>query len=120
LYIRHNDYIFPVLRNVLEKGAELETKDEDGRTPLSYAASKRHEAVVGLLLEKGADVEVKSNNGRTSLSCATENGNPELNGIVSFFGIGLSASNCHVWVSGMSYQLYEVQGRIDVLSRSML
>jgi len=40
---------------LLEKGAELETKDEYyGRTPLSWAAENGHEAVVKLLLEKGA------------------------------------------------------------------
>jgi ankyrin repeat protein len=39
---------------LLEKGAELETKDSDGRTPLSLAAWSRYDAIVKLLLEKGA------------------------------------------------------------------
>jgi ankyrin repeat protein len=40
---------------LLEKGAELETKDKNSsRTPLSYAAGNGHEAVAKLLLEKGA------------------------------------------------------------------
>jgi ankyrin repeat protein len=44
-----------VVKLLLEKGAELETKDNyRGRTPLSWAAEKGHEAVVKLLLEKGA------------------------------------------------------------------
>ena len=43
-----------MVKLLLEKGAELETKDNDGRTPLSWAAEKGHEAVVKLLLEKGA------------------------------------------------------------------
>ena len=44
-----------VVKLLLEKGAELETKDNDGWTPLSWAAEKGHEAVVKLLLEKGAE-----------------------------------------------------------------
>ena len=48
------------MKLLLEKGAELETKDKDyGRTPLSWAAEKGHEAVVKLLLEKGAELETK-------------------------------------------------------------
>jgi ankyrin repeat protein len=39
---------------LLEKGAELEAKDQYGRTPLLWAADKGHETVVKLLLEKGA------------------------------------------------------------------
>ena len=42
------------MKLLLEHGAELETKDEDGRTPLSCAAGNGHEAVVKLLLENGA------------------------------------------------------------------
>jgi len=60
---------------LLEKGAELETKDKEySRTPLSHAAENRHEAVVKLLLEKGAELETKSNSGRPPLSYAAGNG----------------------------------------------
>jgi hypothetical protein len=59
-----------VVKLLLEKGAELETKDNRSRTPLSYAAYSEHEAVVKLLLEKGAELETKDNRGRTPLSWA--------------------------------------------------
>jgi len=39
---------------LLGKGAELETKDMIGRTPLLWAARYGHKAVVTLLLEEGA------------------------------------------------------------------
>jgi hypothetical protein len=43
-----------VLKLLLEKVAELESKDKSyGLTPLLYAVEKEHEAVVKLLLEKG-------------------------------------------------------------------
>ena len=38
-----------VVKLLLEKGAELESKDRDGRTPLSWAAENGQEAVVKLL-----------------------------------------------------------------------
>ena len=54
---------------LLEKGAELESKDtEYGQTPLSWAAENGHEAVVKLLLEKGAEPKHKDYNGQTPLS----------------------------------------------------
>jgi ankyrin repeat protein len=52
---------------LLERGAEVDSKDNDGRTPLSWAA-RRPEAVVKLLLERGAELDSKDNYGRTPLS----------------------------------------------------
>ncbi|CZR65340.1 related to nucleoside phosphorylase [Phialocephala subalpina] len=49
-----------VVKLLLDKGAEPETKDtEYGQTPLSWAAENGHEAVVKLLLDKGAEPETK-------------------------------------------------------------
>jgi ankyrin repeat protein len=61
---------------VLLKGRyDLDSKDSYGRTPLSYAAEKGHEAVMKLLVEKGAELETKSDYyGRTPLSYAAEDG----------------------------------------------
>ncbi|CZR67104.1 uncharacterized protein PAC_17003 [Phialocephala subalpina] len=63
-----------VVKLLLEKGTELETKDSSGQTPLLYAAKNGHEAVVKLLLEKGAELETKSAIRRTPLSYAAEKG----------------------------------------------
>jgi ankyrin repeat protein len=56
------------------KGAKLETRSDNGRTALSYAAENGHESVVKLLLEKGAELETRFDNGRTALSYAAWNG----------------------------------------------
>jgi hypothetical protein len=65
-----------VVKQLLEKGAELESKDSYyGRTPLSWAAVNGHKAVVKQLLEKGAELESKdSYYGRTPLSWAADRG----------------------------------------------
>jgi ankyrin repeat protein len=63
-----------VVKLLVEKGADLESKDRFGRIPLSLAAMNGHEAVVKLLVEKGADLEYKDHNGQTSLSFATKYG----------------------------------------------
>jgi ankyrin repeat protein len=38
---------------LLEKGANIEARDKDGRTASRIAASKGHKAILQLLLEKG-------------------------------------------------------------------
>jgi ankyrin repeat protein len=44
---------------LLDAGADFEVKDKDGQTPLLYASTNGHEAVVKLLLTAGAGVVVK-------------------------------------------------------------
>jgi ankyrin repeat protein len=60
-----------VVKLLLEKGADIEHKDNDGRTPLCVAAYNGHLEVVRLLLEKGADIEHKDNDGRIPFSLAS-------------------------------------------------
>ncbi|KAK9446348.1 Pfs, NB-ARC and Ankyrin domain protein [Metarhizium brunneum] len=57
-----------------DKG-DLESRNNDERTPLSWAAENGHEAVVELLLDTGrANVEAKDTVGQTPLSWAAQNG----------------------------------------------
>jgi ankyrin repeat protein len=48
-----------VIKLLLEKNADLESKDKNGQTPLLLAAENGHKAVIKLLLEKNADLEYK-------------------------------------------------------------
>lgn len=52
---------------LVENGADTESKDIQGHTPLMRAASKRNPAIVKLLLDNGADIESKDNKSRTTL-----------------------------------------------------
>jgi ankyrin repeat protein len=48
-----------VVRLLLEKGADMESKPSNDRTLLLWAADGGYEAVVQLLLEKEVDLESK-------------------------------------------------------------
>ncbi|TAQ90799.1 hypothetical protein B7494_g866 [Chlorociboria aeruginascens] len=53
---------------------DIKQKDRLNRTPLSWAASNGHEAVVKLLLEKGAKLGARNKRGQTLLWYAIDNG----------------------------------------------
>jgi cytohesin len=60
---------------LLDKGADVNAKTNDGDTPLHLACRNRNEDVVSLLLEKGADVNAKLDHGDTLLHRACMKGN---------------------------------------------
>ena len=63
-----------VVQLLLEKGADVEARDNDERTALHWAVRGGHTTVMQLLLEKGADVEAKDNRGWTPLGWAAYSG----------------------------------------------
>jgi ankyrin repeat protein len=64
-----------VVKLLLEKGADVDSRDRYGLTPLWHAAKWRRKAVVELLLENAVDVDSEDTEyGRTPLSWAVENG----------------------------------------------
>ena len=54
----------------LASGADLNTKDSEGGTPLHHAAWNGHKEVAELLIEKGANVNAKSDVDETPLDWA--------------------------------------------------
>ncbi|KAK6358787.1 hypothetical protein TWF730_008106 [Orbilia blumenaviensis] len=59
---------------LLDRGVDLEVKDEEGQTPLLLAAAGNYTTVVEMLLNRGADLEVKDRKGQTPLLLAVKLG----------------------------------------------
>lgn len=68
-----------VVRFLEEKGAEVDTRDINGRTALMYASSGPYLDTVALLLSKGSDVNVQGTlEGFTALMTAAAEGQVEI------------------------------------------
>jgi ankyrin repeat protein len=74
----HNHKDGSVTQLLLEHGADINTQNEYGGTPLHYASDYGALEVVRVLLEHGADVEVKRNDGQTALQIAAARGHDEV------------------------------------------
>ena len=63
-----------MVRSFLDKGANIESKNEVGATPLIFASAKGQKEVVALLLDRGANVNAKTSTGITPLMAAASGG----------------------------------------------
>jgi hypothetical protein len=69
----------PKLKELLDKGADVNAKTQYGATALAYACDKGHIEVVKLLLERGANVNVKDTfYGEVPLGWALQKNNVEI------------------------------------------
>lgn len=66
------------VKNLLAKGADINGKDNKGKTPLMGACFWRKEEAVKFLLENGADVNIQDNEGMTALLWVCHRKRPEI------------------------------------------
>ena len=66
------------IQKELDKGTDVNAKDNSGDTPLLRALLFGHEEVAALLIAAGADVNAKTNSGRTPLHDAASWGHEEI------------------------------------------
>jgi len=62
----------------LEKGIDVNTKDDNGQTALHIAIISDNQEIVKLLIDEGADVNAKDENGMTPLLLAVSEGHVDL------------------------------------------
>ena len=60
------------VKSLIKKGAQIESKDSDGMTPLLKAVKNGHSQIASWLLQDGADVNCKDAKGKTPLLHAVE------------------------------------------------
>jgi hypothetical protein len=58
------------IKELLERGADPNAKDDVGWTPLHHAAYRGHTHIVELLIKKGADSSIKNKDGKTPADIA--------------------------------------------------
>jgi len=66
------------LERLLNAGADINSRDELGWTPLIAAAAEGQRGMVQWLLSKGADVNAKDKNGYSALTYAKSSGSKDL------------------------------------------
>ena len=57
----------PYLDTLLRRGAYVDAKDDQGRTPLFYAVMYKNSELIHIFISQGADLDVKDNSGKALL-----------------------------------------------------
>ena len=75
-----------IVQWIIDAGADVNTQNQLGRTPLMRASYYGHEACVKLLLDADADVNTKDNGGCTALMWASYYGHKDIIELLRKYG----------------------------------
>lgn len=79
--------------SLINKGSNLELKDENGLTPLFYSIKENHVELVKALINKGVNINSLDTNGNTPLNFAIENGKEAIANHLIDFGAEANIKN---------------------------
>jgi ankyrin repeat protein len=100
-----------LVRELLDKGAYVNVRDPEGRTPLTEAVWNNNPELVELLLERGANANTQKNDGATPLSIAQGRayGKPRQEIVEMLKKAGAHRKNlrritdCGLWIANCSF-----------------
>lgn len=99
----------------LQKGANINTQDKEGWTPIIWATRIIYPETVKFLLANGADINTQTNNGWTALMIAVSNDYREIIKILSLNGADINIKNNEGLSAIMMAEKYSSQTIIDLL-----
>lgn len=79
--------------SLLDRGADIEARNNDGDTPLLRACTTNHTKIVELLLNSGADIENRNDEGYTPLLLSSYYGLEEIVELLLDHGADVEAMN---------------------------
>jgi len=82
-----------IVRLLIERGADFETPNQNGDTPLLLAVREGNEVLTELLLEKGADMNIKNQDGRDAVQLAAWRGHANILKLLLEKGAVINARN---------------------------
>ncbi len=69
---------FEIVKLLIEKGAEVNSINNKGESPIFLAVDKGNLEIIRLLIERGADLNIREKNGKPLLKIAFDRGNKEV------------------------------------------
>lgn len=87
---------FDLAEQLIEKGTNVNVKDEYGLTPLHYAATHSDGFFVDLLINKGAKINVKANDGMAPVDWALQNKNFDTIRLLIYNGADINISSMDI------------------------
>ena len=95
--------------------SDVNGKDQNGKTPLHYAAWKGHKEIAELLIANGADVNAKDDRGRTPLHFAAFRGHKEVAALLIAKGADVYAKAKGDWTPLYYAALYGHKEIVELL-----
>ncbi len=98
---------------LLDKGTDVNIKDEEGRTALMYASFNGHTGIMQELLNRNASVDLRDVNGRTALMLASSGPFPEAVRLLLDHGADPNLVDTEEHFSALMYAAAE--GQLEVI-----